>query len=279
MIEFYIILGSLNIIGLYAIYNLYRKFENEKKSFMKSVNKIYNNIESLKKSNDSYLKNEMSEIEKLNEKFDNLNNMNDDEYKLSKEKIKEINLKIKGLESEIEYLKYENFNLNDNIEYLSKCNIKEMIKLLEENNFNEKMEKLEMLQNDTLGKMLNLKKELYKYGEDKFENLNKRINQLFVDSQIMNEKITCVSDLINLNSKSHQKNLTRALGKFNNKFSDIFSRIKYIENDINQYLDKTYMLVGFNPDSGMPIYVVRTNEFNEPHVREEVVEYWKSLSS
>ena len=276
--EFYIILGSLNIIGLYALYNLYMKFENEKKSFTKSINKIYNNIESSRKLNDNYLKNEMIEIDKLNEKF-NIINMNNDEYKLSKEKITEMSSKINRLESEIEYLKYQNFNLNDNIEYLSKCNIKEMIKLLEDNNFNEKMEKLEMFQNDTLSKMLNLKKEVYKYGEDKFNNLNTRINQLFVDSQVMNEKITCVSDLINLNEKSHQKNLTRVMGKFNNKFSQIFSRIKFVENDINQYLDKTYMLVGFNPQTGMPIYVVRTNEFNEPHVRQEVVEYWQSQSS
>ena len=69
------------------------------------------------------------------------------------------------------------------------------------------------------------------------------------------------------------------IGKFNNKFSQIFSRIKFVENDINQYLDKTYMLVGFNPQTGMPIYVVRTNEFNEPHIRQEVVEYWQSQSS
>ena len=73
MMEFYIILGSLNIIGLYALYNLYMKFENEKKSFTKSINKIYNNIESLRKLNDNYLKNEMIEIDKLNEKFNSIN--------------------------------------------------------------------------------------------------------------------------------------------------------------------------------------------------------------
>ena len=39
------------------------------------------------------------------------------------------------------------------------------------------------------------------------------------------------------------------------------------------------MLVGFNAESGMPIYVVRTNEFNESNVRQEVVEYWQSLTA
>ena len=54
------------------------------------------------------------------------------------------------------------------------------------------------------------------------------------------------------------------------------SRLDHIEQDLELHLDKTFMLVGFQPYSGMPIYVTRHDDGSNVIVRDSVVEYWKS---
>jgi len=58
--------------------------------------------------------------------------------------------------------------------------------------------------------------------------------------------------------------------------SSIHDRLDKIESDLELYLDKTFMLVGFVPNTGQPIYNTIHNSDGVVTVRDAVVDYWKS---
>ena len=53
-------------------------------------------------------------------------------------------------------------------------------------------------------------------------------------------------------------------------------RLSQIEKDLELYLDKAFMLVGFAPDTGMPLYVTQHDADGNVMIRDAVADYWKS---
>jgi hypothetical protein len=53
-------------------------------------------------------------------------------------------------------------------------------------------------------------------------------------------------------------------------------RLSQIERDLELYLDKAFMMVGFAPDTGMPLYVTQHDADGNVMIRDAVADYWKS---
>lgn len=56
----------------------------------------------------------------------------------------------------------------------------------------------------------------------------------------------------------------------------IHARLTRIEDDLELHLDRTFMLVGFEPYTGMPLYVTQHDDDGTVVVRDAVADYWRS---
>ena len=56
----------------------------------------------------------------------------------------------------------------------------------------------------------------------------------------------------------------------------MIKRLSQIERDLDMYLDKAFMLVGFTPETGMPLYVTQHDADGNVMIRDAVADYWKS---
>ncbi len=53
-------------------------------------------------------------------------------------------------------------------------------------------------------------------------------------------------------------------------------RLNQVERNLDLHLDKAFMLVGFEPYTGMPLYVTHHDDDGNVMIRDAVAEYWKS---
>ena len=93
------------------------------------------------------------------------------------------------------------------------------------------------------------------------------INQLSEVSKSINNKILSYNDFINSSISENNK-------KFNKKISDVRYKYNILQRDIDTYLDKTYMIVGFHSGTVIPNVILRTNEYGTAPIRKEVADYW-----
>ena len=66
--------------------------------------------------------------------------------------------------------------------------------------------------------------------------------------------------------------------KMNKRLTELYKEIDFIKLELNTYLDKTYMLVGFDSNTSIPIYVLRKNELDQVNVSTELTDYWYSTN-
>ena len=190
------------------------------------------------------------------------------------------------LEESIDLINSGNFDLNVKIDYLKENNIIEIIELLKKNTMPEILEKIEL---GMISRLDEYKNNIFSEAEKKFvefkisndeniinltkkyEDMNDRINKLFITTQVLNEKLLCLETMI---SKNIELNSKKIYSKINRNTTELRNSINFIRVEIDTYLDKTYMLVGFDPNNGFPLYVTRKNEYGEIPVRKELADYW-----
>ena len=56
------------------------------------------------------------------------------------------------------------------------------------------------------------------------------------------------------------------------------NRVECIEKELDTYLDKTFMLTGFEPSTGLPYYTTNYDENNEIVTRDNLTHQWNSPS-
>jgi len=61
---------------------------------------------------------------------------------------------------------------------------------------------------------------------------------------------------------------------FNSILTDFYRRLSTMEADIHHYLDKTFLLVGFEPYTGMPVYITQEEKNGQIPLRPAVSKYW-----
>ena len=61
---------------------------------------------------------------------------------------------------------------------------------------------------------------------------------------------------------------------FNSILTDFYRRLSTMEADISHYLDKTFLLVGFEPYTGMPVYITQEEKDGQIPLRPAVSKYW-----
>jgi len=60
------------------------------------------------------------------------------------------------------------------------------------------------------------------------------------------------------------------------KLDAINDKILYIEKELDTYLDKTFMLTGFEPFTGIPYYTTNYDKNNKIVVRKSLLNYWET---
>ena len=268
-------------------------------------NNLNNNISSLENKYDFH----ESQFFDLNYNFDNFKKINFNNFDFNNFNIlkNELSNNIKDIEiyKKDIYTKITNLNTLKNDYYNYKNSIKTKIDNINNNNIilHQTIKNLkEEIENKNLKEEIenkNLKEEEEeeienKKLEEEIENKNKLIEDysernknMGISIEILNEKISKYEELIKLNIKeNNNKIINRLSNEINNKINiklnkslkELYIDIEYIKLDLNTYLDKTYMLVGFDLNTNMPIYVMRKNELDEVHVRKELADYWSSTN-
>jgi len=267
------LLTITQISAIYCIYILYEKYNNllntfnhEKKILNRQYSKNNNEIELLKDNINVWLK-------KNNLKLEEHANKSNKILKELSDKIIDINKNIKQLEHSIDIINSSNFDLNINLDYLKENNIIEVINLLKKNSVPQILKELTNEINNDLQKYKSYTEEHIKKYVDFNTNINDRVNKLFISTQVLNEKQMTLNELI---KKTNEQTNKRLHSKINKNISEIRMFQTSLKLDIDTYLDKTYMLVGFNPNNGLPIFVTRKNEYGEMPVRRELIDYWNA---
>lgn len=284
----------IHICAIFSIYTLYTKykellslFHNEKKG----IHKIISNINTKIKTDFETSNNKIKEL-KIN-----LDALITSSNKTNRDIVNNLtNLSKKCSENKtiIEVMKSSNFDLNINIDYLKENNIVELIDLLKKNKLPEIVTlSISSLKNEIVNDMTSnisstfssLKDEMTSNISSTFLSLkdeintkfttytvtdNKiidEINQLSEVSKSINNKILSYNDFINSSISENNK-------KFNKKISDVRYKYNILQRDIDTYLDKTYMIVGFHSGTVIPNVILRTNEYGSAPMRKEVADYW-----
>ena len=306
-----IIVHISTIYCIYILYNTYIEliavFTSEKKGFIKLVNKT-----NMKLKEDFETLNQKLKALQMN--LDKSVNDTNDRTKEISNKLITFSKKNKELETSIDVLKVSNFDLNINIDYLKENNIVELIDLLKENKLPEMINRLSnnILQNlmslkdtrfDEISDKINYNFVTYKtltdarfveisdkikenfvttktLTDERCDELSGKFNEMFVTTKTLSDKMLCNINFINSsiieNNKLIFANMQTESKKTNSKIANIKYRLNYLHKDVETYLDKTHMLVGFQPGSGMPIFVLRKNEYGQVPMRQEVSDYWNS---
>ena len=269
----------IHICAIFSIYTLYTKykellslFHNEKKG----IHKIISNINTKIKTDFETSNNKIKEL-KIN-----LDALITSSNKTNRDIVNNLtNLSKKCSENKtiIEVMKSSNFDLNINIDYLKENNIVELIDLLKKNKLPEivtlsisslKDEIVNDMTNNISSTFVSLKDEIntkfttYTVTNNKIVD---EINQLSEMSKSINNKILYYDDFINSSISENNK-------KFNKKISDVRYKYNILQRDIDTYLDKTYMIVGFHSGTVIPNVILRTNEYGTAPIRKEVADYW-----
>ena len=267
------LLAITQISAIYCIYKLYEKynnllktFNNEKKILNRQYSKNNNEVTLLRDNINDNLKNNNL---KLTEHINKSNNL----FKDLSDKIIDINKINKQLDHSINIIKSSNFDLNINVDYLKQNNIIEIIDLLKKNSVPQILKELTSDINNDLLKYKSYTDEHIKKYVDFNTNINDRVNKLFISTEVLNEKQMTLNELI---AKTNEQTNKRLHSKINKNISEIRMFQNSLKLDIDTYLDKTYMLVGFNPNNGLPIFVTRKNEYGEMPVRQELIDYWNA---
>jgi len=181
----------------------------------------------------------------------------------------------------IEVMKSDNFDLNINIDYLKENNIVELIDLLKQNKLPEIVTlSISSLKEEIINDMTSNISSTFSSLKNEFDTkcisytvtnnkIFEEINQISAINKILNDKILYYNDFINLSIDNNNK-------KFNKKISDVRYKYNCLQREIDTYLDKTYMVVGFHPGTVIPNIVLRTNEYGSAPIRKEVADYWNT---
>jgi len=273
----------IHICTIYCICSLYTKykellssFRNEKKGINKSILDINSKI------------NYKKEFETLNIKIKefkfNLDALIASSNKTNKDMASNLtNLSKKCNENKtmIEVMKSDNFDLNINIDYLKENNIVELIDLLKQNKLPEIVTlSISSLKEEIINDMTSNISSTFSSLKNEFDTkcisytvtnnkIFEEINQISAINKILNDKILYYNDFINLSIDNNNK-------KFNKKISDVRYKYNCLQREIDTYLDKTYMIVGFHPGTVIPNIILRTNEYGSAPIRKEVADYWNT---
>jgi|SaaInlStandDraft_5_1057022.scaffolds.fasta_scaffold12983_3 hypothetical protein len=269
----------IHICVIFSIYTLYTKykellslFHNEKKG----IHKIISNINTKIKTDFETSNNKIKEL-KIN--LDALITSSNKTNKDIASNLTNLSKKCSENKTTFEVMKSSNFDLNINIDYLKENNIVELIDLLKKNKLPEIVTlSISSLKNEIVNDMtsnisstfLSLKDEIntkfttYTVTDNKIID---EINQLSEVSKSINNKILSYNDFINSSISENNK-------KFNKKISDVRYKYNILQRDIDTYLDKTYMIVGFHSGTVIPNVILRTNEYGTAPIRKEVADYW-----
>ncbi len=275
-----------HICTIYCIYSLYTKynellllFSNGKKGINKSILDINSKINSKKEFETLNIK-----VKDLKFNLDALIASSNKTNKDMASNLTNLSKKINENKTMFEVIKSSNFDLNINIDYLKENNIVELIDLLKKNKLPEIVtSSISSLKEEIVNDMtsnitttftslkdeINTKFTTYTVTNNKIIN---EINQISAINKILNDKILYYNDFINLSIDNNNK-------KLNKKISDVRYKYNCLQREIDTYLDKTYMIVGFHPGTVIPNIVLRTNEYGSAPIRKEVTDYWNTQPS
>ena len=286
-------------LGLYYIYYLNSKYKN----LLKTIDKYKNDYNILKikyNSLDNTINDNYNNINNQFKKFITFNNLDSFNQKFLQFK-QELNNNIITIQNKYDYFNSELFDLNNAFDNFKKINFNNF----DFNNFN-------ILKNDIFNKIKDLNilstnlenyekdKNIFNtklaiYEEDinilknKLQNIeehknifNTKFDNKEIEIKNINIKLNDIKDKLQEKSEINKKIMTKISNeintkinnKLNNRLSELYNEIHYIKYELNTYLDKTYMLVGFDSKTNIPIYVLRKNELDQVHIRQELADYW-----